>query len=184
MEWGGSRQALDQEWKVGAMAKVLKKRSRKLQEQRMEQRKTEFMDWVQDAVDDADEFLATATPFEISQTLAEIGVSTSHRAGIEETLIRAAGELTQIGASPDEMIRGFLTRIVDHWKSELQAKGKSADMEDLVFLFQAARHFTLNWVKVRMRADANEALETPGRSNPTLHDFFPFKSRARAESLP
>lgn len=157
------------------MAKASKNKNRKPRELRTEPAKAEFMDWAQDAIDDADEFLENATPFEISRTLAEIGVSTSHRAGIEEILNRAVGEFTQAGASPDEMVRGFLTGVVDHWKSELQVKGKSADMEDLVFLFQAAQHFTLNWVKVRMRADANEVLETPGLSKPTLHDFFPFK---------
>ena len=159
--------------KAGEVAKASK--NRKLRDQRAAQAKAEFMEWAQDAVDDADEFLETATPFEISRTLAEIGVSTSYRAGIEDVLKRAADEFIKVGASPDEMVRGFLIQVVDQWKSELRAKGKSADMEDLVFLFQAAQHFTLNWVKDRMRADANESLQTPGLSKPTLRDFFPFK---------
>jgi hypothetical protein len=154
------------------MGKALKNKNRKLRE---EWRKSELMDWAQDAADDAKEFLSTASPLEISRTLAEIGVSTSHRAGVEEILNRVVSELTQAAASPDEMVREFFTRIVELWKSELQIKGKPLEIEDLVFLFQTAQYFTLNWVKVRLRADVDAMPMTPGLLNPALHDLFPFK---------
>jgi hypothetical protein len=151
-----------------------KKRDRKLREHQKRE-KAEFMEWAKDAADDADEFLETATPFEISRSLAEIGVSTTHRSGIEEILSNIVNELHNQDAPPEAIVREMLTGLVSHWKSELKSKDKSVDLEDLVFLLQTAQHYALKWVSTRIRLDQADIPETPGLRKSSLTDFYPFK---------
>lgn len=110
-----------------------RKKHRKQQEQLFE----EFAGALEDAQEDALDFIETATPFEISETLAEMGASTVHRAGIESFLKNW---------QPNQADPGLDTpyeALVVHWLKEIEHKRgpNTVDMEDDVLLLEIARYF-------------------------------------------
>lgn len=152
-----------------------KKHGTKLAKQQLQETRAEYMGWAQDVMDDVDDFLETATPFEISKALTEIGVSTSHRAGIEEILQQTANERVNSGMQPEEMVREFVTHLLNHWKSELKLKDRSTDMDDFVFLLRTAWYFTCQWITTQVRISANTAPVMPGLLKQIFGDFHALK---------
>lgn len=127
------------------------KRKRKEQTKQLREReKEEFGEWASDALEDAQEFLNSATPFEISRALSEIGVSTTHRKGIEDILEEAVNDPDQSKLPPAEIIRGFLTHLLNRWKSEIQAKNREYDLDDFALLAETARYYAIPWVATKL----------------------------------
>ena len=111
------------------------------------------------AVEDGEDFFATATPFEISVKLSEQGVSTTHRAGVEAILdgqwarsSESENEELAHHSAPATKVRvdALLRALVGHWESERQSKGRPHEMEAKVFLILAAQHFVSVWTRLRL----------------------------------
>ena len=133
-----------------------KKRSRQKHEQKIE---AGMRAHAAEIIEDTEEFLEWASPRDISEALAETGVSTTNRAAIESILDRAL--LNMINEKPDTRTvsqRG-LYALIDQWKAELALKALPRNFDDLVFLLQMAQHFVLEWAAKHLDVSSDELRE-------------------------
>ena len=104
------------------------------------------------AMCEADDFLETAIPFEISMALAELGVSTTHRAGIIGIIERVWKDVAvQTMLTPAKRMDNLLRGIFGALEAEIKARNRTIDFEDRIFLTQAIVHFLELW------ADADDS---------------------------
>ncbi len=96
--------------------------------------------------DEIEEFVGNASPFELSTALAKTGISTCHRDGIDTILSQVVVTSKQKFSSFEFLIKVLLTGLKDRWKCEAQGKGIELDLEDIVFLLVAAKHFVIKWI--------------------------------------
>jgi len=92
-----------------------------------------------DAQEDAEAFFETATPFEISRELSDLGVSTSDQEGIKVIVLRAwdSSASDPIASRVPQLLRS----LVECWVEQIRSKGREPAFEDKIFLTKAAEHF-------------------------------------------
>ena len=109
-----------------------KKRLRKLEKNEIEDAFLGIME----TVFEEREFILESTPIEISMNLTTLGVSTTHKDGINKFLREWRPE-----AGQDEPLSAF-EALAEHWEAEIKKKrGTEPDFEDTIFLMEAARHY-------------------------------------------